>query len=178
MGSLLGPWFRNSINFGFKNTINWAPLVFQSLNKHIPALFKVSPAFCGGGISGFIGSCPILQDSLVLCGGTQDGHPEAPDLARCVMTICSLWEILLPCPLAHVSHQGSHINEYDQVPKAPPSATLQRLEHGWTLCKRTFLLPPHTLICVAWLSDSVGHGLHLIRSLRKPIPPLSQLPSP
>ena len=84
-------------------------------------------ALCGGQISCFIGSCPILQDCLVLCGGTQDGHLEAPDLAMYVMTICSLWEILLAYPW---SHQGSNINECDQVPKAPPSATLQRLEHG------------------------------------------------
>lgn len=73
----------------------------QPPDKHIPALFKVSSAFCSGQISRFIGSCPILQDSLVLCGGTQNGHLEAPDLARYVMTICSLWESLLACPLAH-----------------------------------------------------------------------------
>ena len=174
--SWLGPWFGNSIDCGFKNTINWAPLVCQPLDKHIPALFKVSPAFCGGQISCFISSCPILQDSLVLCGGTQDGHLEAPDLAMYMMTICSLWEILLACPW---SHQGPNINECDQVPKAPPSATLQRLEHGWTLCKRTSLLPPYTLVWVAWVSGCAGHGLHFIKSLWKPMPRLlPPLPSP
>ncbi|KAG5199566.1 hypothetical protein MJG53_010400 [Ovis ammon polii x Ovis aries] len=52
------------------------------------------PAFCSGQISRFIGSCPILQDSPILCGGTQNGHLEAPDLASGPIRLIVLRELI------------------------------------------------------------------------------------
>lgn len=146
----------------------------QTLYKHIPTLFGIFLAHSldeglwGGLILCFIGSCPILQNSLVLFGGALGWwHNNSRTSWLAVISMQPALEFSFPTLLPMAVFRVLTLVTRARSPNAPQFVTLQRLECDCTPQKipstQSVLIGFQTVLVMDHVSSSLsGNSFFLL----------------